>query len=83
MSTQPQLNQRRKRLSSSIPFGWKLDETDPKFIVPIPEELELLKQAHKYLDEGCTQEEATLWLIHKSGRHITRRGLVMSKERGW
>ena len=34
--------QKRKRKARVIPFGYKVDENDPEYLVPIEEELEAL-----------------------------------------
>ena len=40
--------QKRKKRARVIPFGYKVDENDPEYLVPIEEELEALKEAEKY-----------------------------------
>jgi len=62
-----------KRKARTIPFGYKLAE-DTDYIEPIPEELEALKQAMKYL-ESCSYREVANWLKAKTKRPISHVGL--------
>ena len=62
-----------KRKARTIPFGYKLAE-DTKYLEPIPEELEALEQAIKYL-ESCSYREVANWLKQKTQRPISHVGL--------
>ena len=62
-----------KRKARTIPFGYKLAE-DTKYLEPIPEELEALEQAIKYL-ESCSYREVANWLKAKTKRPISHVGL--------
>ena len=62
-----------KRKARTIPFGYKLAE-DTNYLEPIPEELEALKQAMKYL-ESCSYREVANWLKQKAQRPISHVGL--------
>ena len=61
------------RKSSTIPFGYKLDE-DTKTLLPIPEELEAYRKAKDYL-ESCSYREVATWLSATTGRKISPQGL--------
>ena len=61
------------RKSSTIPFGYKLDE-DTKTLLPIPEELEAYRKAKDYL-KSCSYREVASWLTATTGRKISAQGL--------
>ena len=58
-----------KRKARTIPFGYKLAD-DTNYLEPIPEELEALEQAMKYL-ESCSYREVANWLKAKTKRPIS------------
>jgi len=70
-----------KRKARTIPFGYKLAE-DTNYLEPIPEELEALKQAMKYL-ESCSYREVANWLKQylKNRWGIKRKRLCSSYNR--
>lgn len=63
------------RVGVWIPWGYKQDPEDPDMILPIPEELELLEQAKKYLKQYSLRDVAA-WLSEASGRPISHVGLM-------
>lgn len=63
------------RVGVWIPWGYKQDPEDPDMILPIPEELELLEQAKKYLNQYSLRDVAA-WLSEESGRPISHVGLM-------
>lgn len=63
------------RVGVWIPWGYKQDPEDPDMILPIPEELELLEQAKKYLNQYSLRDVAA-WLSETSGRPISHVGLM-------
>ena len=65
--------QRAKR-GRIIPFGYKVNQYDPKLLDPIEKELELLEQALLFM-RTCSLREVHRWLKHKSGRNISVMGL--------
>jgi len=62
------------RKTSTIPFGYKLDETDKKTLLPISEELEAYRKAKNYL-QSCSYREVATWLSATTGRKISPQGL--------
>ena len=74
--------QKRKKRARVIPFGYKVDENAPEYLVPIEEELEALKDAEKYL-QNCSYKEVAEWLMRKTDRKVTGMGLRKILARGW
>ena len=65
-----------RRASSTIPFGYKLDENNAEMLNPIPEQLEELDKMIKMInDKTLSLREASLFLEHKTGRFISHMGL--------
>ena len=62
------------RVARTVPFGYKVDETDEDFLLPIQEELELLEKAKQHLIQYSYREVAN-WLSKESGRYISHVGL--------
>jgi len=62
------------RIARTIPFGYKVEEEDPDVLQPIPDELDLLEKAKKYLKQYSYREVAN-WLSTNSGRYISHVGL--------
>ena len=57
-----------------IPFGYSQDPDDAFVLQPIPDELEALELAKKYLKE-YSYREVTEWLTKTTGRYISHVGL--------
>ena len=65
-----------RRATSTIPFGYELDENTPNYLKPIEEELDALSFAESMiLNEECSLQEACDWLEYKTGRKISKPGL--------
>jgi len=62
------------RIARTVPFGYKLDENDPYILRPIPEELDALEQARKYIKQYSYREVAN-WLSKRTERYISHVGL--------
>jgi hypothetical protein len=62
------------RVGRHVPFGYKQDEEDEMLLIPIPEELELLEKAKKFLQDYSVRQVAR-WLSDQSGRNISHVGL--------
>ena len=62
------------RVARTTPFGYKVDETDNDFLIPIEAELELLEKAKQHLQQYSYREVAN-WLSKESGRYISHVGL--------
>ena len=74
----PEINLKRweriPRVARTTPFGYKVDETDEDFLIPIDNELELLEKAKQHLIQYSYREVAN-WLSKESGRYISHVGL--------
>ena len=64
----------QQRKTSTIPYGYKLDDSNTKILHPIPEELEAYRKAKDYL-QSCSYREVATWLSAKTGRKISAQGL--------
>ena len=62
------------RVARVIPFGYKVDEEDDDFLLPIDSELNLLEKAKQHLIQYSYREVAN-WLSKESGRYISHVGL--------
>ena len=65
--------QQETRRTSTIPYGYKLDD-NKKTLLPIPEELEAYRKAKDYL-QSCSYREVATWLSATTGRSISAEGL--------
>lgn len=63
------------RVGRVVPWGYEQDPNDEDILLPIPEELELLEEAKKYLKRYSSREVAA-WLSEQSGRRISHTGLL-------
>ena len=64
----------RLRNSITVPFGYKIDEEDDNWYVPIKKELDALKIAEKYCKQ-YTYQHVAIWLTKETGRSISADGL--------
>ena len=62
------------RVSRTIPFGYELDTEDNGILNPIPDQLDKLEMAKKYLKQYSYREVAN-WLTTNTGRSISHVGL--------
>ena len=63
------------KVARTVPFGYKTNEEDPDILDPIPDELNKLQQAKKYLNQYSYREVAN-WLSTNTGRSISHVGLM-------
>jgi len=71
-----------RRTSSTIPFGYKLNEDNPELLDAIPEELQALEKILPLIkDKTLSLREGSLWLTHETGRSISHMGLKKIAER--
>ena len=63
------------KVARTVPFGYKVNEEDPDILDPIPDELNKLQQAKKYLSQYSYREVAN-WLSTNTGRSISQVGLM-------
>ena len=62
------------RVGRVVPFGYRQDPEDDDILLPIPEELEALEEAKKYLKQ-YSYREVSAWLTTQSGKSISHMGL--------
>lgn len=65
----------RKRIAKTIPFGYKQHPDNPKYLVPVPIELEALKKAKEFIDNHYTWRSVHEWIQKATGRKISIAGL--------
>jgi len=65
--------QHETRKTSTIPYGYKLDD-NKKTLLPVPEELAAYRKAKDYLS-SCSYREVATWLSATTGRSISAQGL--------
>ena len=62
------------RIARTIPFGYELDTEDNGILNPLPDQLDKLEMAKKYLKQYSYREVAN-WLTTNTGRSISHVGL--------
>ena len=71
----------RKKVARVVPFGYKESEKE-NYLEPVPEEMDALEQARKYI-KGSSYREVADWLFRKTGRKLTGMGLRKVLNRQW
>lgn len=61
------------KVTSTVPFGYKIDPDNDKQLLPIPLELEALELAKKHLKNHSYRDVAA-WLSEATGRRISHEG---------
>jgi len=65
-----------KRVTSTIPFGYELENEYDTFLKPIPEEIEALEIAEQMVvGEEVSLQAAVDWLEYKTDRKMSTPGL--------
>ena len=65
-----------RRSSSTIPFGYKLSESNNEMLEPVEAELEALNKILPMIkDKTLSLREGSMWLTHETGRAISHMGL--------
>ena len=64
----------KKIRGTLIPFGYKKSEDDPKTVIPIPEELDVLQESIKLHKKGQSLQKCVDYIYSKTKRKITRQG---------
>ena len=64
----------KKIKGTLVPFGYKKSEDDPKTVLPIPEELDVLQEAVKLHKKGQSLQKCVDYIYSKTKRKITRQG---------
>ena len=71
-----------RRSSSTIPFGYKLDEEDTTKLVEVPEELEVLNDILPLIkNQSLSLREGSLYISQKTGRSLSLMGLKKIAEK--
>ena len=66
----------RRKLSSTIPFGYKISDKDTAFLEEVPEQLEALEDIKELLRlKALSLREGSIWLEHRTGRSLSHAGL--------
>ena len=66
----------RRKLSSTIPFGYKVSDKDSAFLEEVPEQLEALEDIKELLRmKALSLREGSIWLEHRTGRSLSHAGL--------
>ena len=74
--------QTMRRSSSTIPFGYKLSESNNQMLEPVEAELEALDKILPMIkDKTLSLREGSMWLTHETGRAISHMGLKKIAER--
>jgi len=65
-----------RRSSSTIPFGYKLDEENTALLEPVEDQLEALKKILPLIqDQSISLREGSLYLESITGRKLSHMGL--------
>ena len=76
---------KRRRTSSTIPFGYELSEDDDHYLEPIAKQLEALEAVEEMIvNEELSLRDGCYWLENHTGRRITPAGLkkIIDKKYG-
>ena len=76
---------KRRRTSSTIPFGYELSEDDDHYLEPIDKQLEALEAVEEMIvNEELSLRDGCYWLENHTGRRITPAGLkkIIDKKYG-
>ena len=66
----------RRKLSSTIPFGYKISDKDSAFLEEVPEQLEALEDIKELLRlKALSLREGSIWVEHRTGRSLSHAGL--------
>ncbi len=66
----------QRRTSSTIPFGYSLNESNPQFLKEVPEQLEALNKIVPMIkDKTLSLREGSVWLEYETGRKLSHMGL--------
>ena len=72
----------KRRTSSTIPFGYKLNEEDTTYLEPIEEELKALNKVVPLVkNKVLSLREGAMWLEYDTGRSISHTGLKKIADR--
>jgi hypothetical protein len=69
--TFPMIYERIARTPGVAPFGYIQASDDPRFLDPVPHELDCLALAYAYIDKGFSLRQVACWLHAKTGRRLS------------
>lgn len=65
-----------RRSSSTIPFGYKLSESNNQMLEAVEKEIKALDKILPMVkDKTISLREGSMWLTHETGRSISHMGL--------
>ena len=76
---------KRRRKSSTIPFGYELSEDDDHYLEPIDKQLEALEAVEEMIvNEELSLRDGCYWLENYTGRKLSPAGLkkIIDKKYG-
>ena len=76
---------KRRRTSSTIPFGYELSQEDSQYLEPIEEQIEALKAVEEMIvNEEISLRDGCYWLENHTGRSLSPAGLkkIIDKKYG-
>jgi hypothetical protein len=71
-----------RRSSSTIPFGYKLDDDNTELLTPVSDELDALDKVLPMIrDKTLSLREGSMWLESTTGRKLSHMGLKKIAEK--
>ncbi len=71
-----------RRSSSTIPFGYKLDDNNTELLTPVSGELDALDKVLPMIrDKTLSLREGSMWLESTTGRKLSHMGLKKIAEK--
>lgn len=71
-----------RRSSSTIPFGYKLDDNNTELLTPVSGELDALDKVLPMIrDKTLSLREGSMWLEATTGRKLSHMGLKKIAEK--
>ncbi len=71
-----------RRSSSTIPYGYKLDDDNTELLTPVTSELDALDKVLPMIkDKTLSLREGSMWLESTTGRKISHMGLKKIAEK--
>lgn len=66
----------KRRTSSTIPFGYEIDESNPEYVIEVEEEIKALNKIIPMLKtKSISLRDGAEWLRYTTGRYISHQGL--------
>jgi len=71
-----------RRSSSTIPYGYKLDDSNTELLTPVTNELDALDKVLPMIrDKTLSLREGSMWLESTTGRKLSHMGLKKIAEK--